>query len=356
MLRDAGIDVGVFCLAPKTFWQWRKSPLAIDSEDHFVYDTFPNVPKGALPGDYALVRRHALNAARKYAMRWGKPDVIHAHSVFPGVLVAQILSQYWDIPFGLTEHRPSTLQQREYTPRFAHIAGAVHDAAFRITVSQSIADELGRKYGDQFAVSALPVPNEFFEQPLHDRNDDITRFVHVSGLDPWKRVEMTIDAVCTLLDEGLHVSLDIIGGSEERGQELREYVRARGADNSIHLLGARNRFDMPYALDHDVLVLASSTEAGGTVFAEAQSLGMAVIGSATYGGRFMIRPDTGLVVPIDDREALEDAMRKIAKREVVFESERIREIATERFSSQTFASFHIKTYKEAIESYKGRKL
>lgn len=356
MLRDSDIDVGVVWLEPKTFWQWRKHPIRLDLEDKLVHHSFPNVPKGIIPGDYELIRRHATILANEYESRWGKPDVIHAHSVFPGVLVAQILSERWNVPYGITEHRPSTLQQVESTPRYKRIKRAVCGANFRITVSRPIAEKLNEKYGAPFDVCALPVPDSFFERPLPERKDQVTRFVHISGLTPEKRVEETIEAFRAVLDDGTPVRLDIVGGhTSERVEELRKFVDKLGISGAVKLLGPISRDEMPCVLNHDAFVLYSSVEAGGTSFAEAQSLGMIVVGSATFAGKFMITPETGIVVPIEGQNELQNAIKQIATGQVRFQSSRIRDVARHRFSAATFSTYHKKIYQTAIDTVQGAK-
>ncbi|WP_165218760.1 glycosyltransferase [Schaalia sp. ZJ1691] len=352
ILRSAGHDVGVYCLSPQSFWQWRRTPTVVDTDRHLLFDSFPTVPKGALPGDYALIRRYARAAAEQYVSRWGKPDVIHAHSVFPGVFVAQNLADLWGVPYGITEHRGSVLDAKETTPRFARITDAVRRADYRLAVSRGFANALGAKFGVPFDVAALPVPEHFFDHALHQPRTGTTRFVHVSGLDRWKRVEETIDALSEIRAEGLNVQLDIIGGTPERVEHFTTYVRDRGLSGSVAVLGPVSRDDLAGRLaEYDVLVLVSSTETAGMVFAEAQSLGIPVIGSSTFGGSFMVTPTTGIVVPIDEPEALKDAMRKFASGEVSLNPQSVRDEARSRFSADAFAALHNEIYTQAVKDH-----
>lgn len=354
ILRSAGNEVGVCYLAPKSFWQWRPSKPVIDYDNQVVMNSFPTVPKGAVRGDDAIIKEFARRLGREYALKWGAPDIIHAHSVFPGILVAQTLAEFWDIPYGLTEHRPSSLQSRENSPRTKAIKDAVESANFRLAVSKEFANELGRKYDAEFGVASLPVPDEFFATEIPEKSDQIVRFVHVSHLAPNKRVEETIQAFASVSKKFPNTELHVIGGSPERLRELQEFTNNTEVSHRVKFLGKVSRERMPSVLaQYDVLVLVSRREAGGTVFAEAQSLGIPVIATATFGGLHMALPNTGIIVPIDDTPSLEQAMEQFASKQTNFNSKDIREIAKDRFSSRAFAVKHDLTYRRALEFFSG---
>ncbi|OFR31182.1 glycosyltransferase [Actinomyces sp. HMSC065F11] len=352
ILRGAGHEVGVCALSAKSFWQWRPSKTVVNGADRLVANSFPMIPKGIIRGDRAIIEAYARHFGQTYVKRWGTPDIIHAHSVFPGILVARHLASVWNIPYGLTEHRPSTLEASETTARFAQIYQAVRSADFRLSVSQEFSKELRRKYDVDFGVVSLPVPDAFFEMPLVSNESEIVRFVHISHLDDNKRVEQTIEAFGKTHAEFPNTSLDIIGGTPDRIMELAEFARGRRLIDAVHFLGQVDRETLPTVLaGYDTLVLASSKEAGGTVFAESQSLGIPIIATATFGGLHMTRPNTGIVVPVDDFDALAEAMKMVASNPGIWEPTVIREIARDRFSSATFVKKHEDIYRSAIARF-----
>lgn len=352
ILRNAGHEVGVCYLTPKSFWQWHPSRPTVSPSEQLVMSSFPMVPKGIVGGDRTIISAFSKQLGREYAAHWGTPDIIHAHSVFPGVLVAQVLAQFWNVPYGITEHRPSTLQSRENSPRTRAIRKAVQSANFRLAVSREFAKELTKKYDAEFGIASLPVPDVYFETQIPKKSRQVTRFVHVSHLSPNKRTDKTIQAFARMNRKYPNTELHVIGGSPARVSDLETTAKNFNVSQSVKFLGKISRERMPSVLaQYDALVLFSRKEAGGTVFAEAQSLGIPVIASATFGGLHMALPNTGMVVPIDDTQALEEAMEKFAGGKTNFASQKIREIARERFSSKTFARKHEMTYRRAFESF-----
>lgn len=352
MLKESGLSVGVISFDPRSCWQVRSLALKVDVPNRTIRGEIPTIPHGIIPGDQAIISSAAKRAGKLYAKQFGVPDVIHAHSVFPGVIVARTLAKMWNIPFGLTEHRPSSLTRNPDSFRYRAITDAVSQASFRLAVSQDFADKLTHYYGsDAFDVVSLPVPKHFFAHPLRSRGK-ILRFVHVSHLDRNKRVEEVIRAFSAVHHDFPRTQLLILGGQPERVRELNQVVQSCGVGDSVELRGVIPRDRIAEEMSRgDCLVLVSQWEAGGTVYAEAQSLGLACIASATPGGRFMVTPNVGYVVPIDDSSALIRAMRRIVEDGELngaFNPETIRAHARQRFSPHVFSSAHLDVYRRAI--------
>ncbi len=358
MLENAGMFVGVLTVNARS--AWNISPLMWESEveGRVWHRDIPTIPWGIIPGDTAIIRSTARALSREYEQAYGIPEVIHAHSVFPGVLVAQELARIWDVPFGLTEHRPSSLTRHPKSFRYRAIRDAVHNSSFTLTVSTDMAQKLGRYYEvPTFGVQALPAPDIFFDQPLHRFPSTGFTFVHVSHMDRNKRVEETITAFARVHNDSPDTRLLLIGGSQERCNELRAFAASCGVADAVELAGNVQRDSIVAEMGRgDCLVLVSEREAGGTVFAEAQALGLPVIASATAAGKFMATPTTGELVPIDDPDALVSAMRSVLKRTVEGDlvPEKIRDFAYSRSSQEAFVREHSSVYAAALKEHDKR--
>ncbi|MDO5720502.1 MAG: glycosyltransferase [Actinomycetaceae bacterium] len=352
ILRQWGMAVGVLAVEARSLWQRPADLRECHLPERVVYRQPPMIPRGIVPGDRRIIEAAARRGGAEYAHRYGIPDVIHAHSVFPGILAARALSDLWGVPYGLTEHRPSSLTRNPKSPRFRAIVPAVREAAFRIAVSPEFARQLTRYYGSEsFEVVSSPVPQEFFSHPLRTP-DGIFRFIHVSHLAPNKRVEETISAFSQVCVQIPDTRLLIVGGDSARVSELKAYAASCGVADYVEFTGRVSRQMMAAEMSRgDCLVLVSGRESGGIVFAEAQSLGLACIASATAGGRHMVPDDAGIVVPIDQPRALRDAMRAVVqarRHSTKFAPSQIRAQAANRFAPDVFASSHADIYRRAI--------
>jgi len=89
-------------------------------------------------------------------------------------------------------------------------------------------------------------------------------------------------------------------------------IRRHGLAERVRLVGPQ----MGAALDAlydaaDVFVLASRYEGYGMVFAEAMARGLPVVASGAGAVRDTVPDAAGIVVPVDDRKALADALRRM---------------------------------------------
>lgn len=350
MLRKAGEKVGVITVDPRSVWQRRRRRTM---EDQVIRAAMAQMPKGVVPGDDTHVRLLARSLGRQYEREHGVPDAVHAHSVFPGILLAKHLARRWNIPYGLTEHRPITLD-RLRGPRTRAIERAVVNADFRAAVSAPFAAELQASYGAPFETISLPVPERFFEVPVTTKRSERVVFLHVSHLDPNKRAAELISAFADVAETDDNVSLHIIGGTDDKLSELTQRAESCGVLDKVNFLGQVHRADIAAAMSQaDCFVLTSAREAAGAVFGEAQALGLPCIGSATWGGRYMVEPTCGVVIPIDDHDALVGAMREMAEgiRAGNYPPEVIRNRARQRFSSQAFTTHQIEMYESAVRTH-----
>lgn len=349
MLREGGLEVGVIALDPHSFWQGKPGPVQHDGR--VVRRSVPVLPKGVFPGDQALTDFYARPLAKAYEAEFGRPDLLHAHSVFPGLLLARSLARYWDVPFGMTEHRPSSLERDPRSPRFRTIREAVAGASFRFTVSDGMANRATRVYGAKFETLPLPVSDAFARVEPDVREDSAFVFAHLSMLDRNKRPEETVQAFAALHQRQPNTRLIIGGGSAQRVAQVKAVADQLGVGQSVQLLGQVSRSDVPkFMANADCHVLFSATEAGGVVFSEAHATGTPSIASATDGGVFQVRPEFGMLVPVDDVEALTAAMGQMmeAKAKGAYARAAVRAEAVKRVGVGPFVERSLRNYRRAI--------
>ncbi|SLJ83941.1 glycosyltransferase [Psychrobacter sp. DAB_AL43B] len=102
------------------------------------------------------------------------------------------------------------------------------------------------------------------------------------------------------------IKLSIVGDGELRPQ-IESLIKELGLDRDITLLGRRS--DIPQLLNQaDIFVLASKFEGFGLVVAEAMACECYVV-STDSGGVAEVMGNTGQLVPIQDSQALADALQ-----------------------------------------------
>ena len=369
MLQRSGMRVGVIALEPVSFWQARRE-LTVDVEEGIVVvrGTVPTIPKGVLPGDRMVARAVAARAVRLYeetirslpessSSGGGEPvpDVVHAHSVFTGIHVGRYAAEHWGAGLAITEHRPSSTDRSVHGWRYRALRRDLRRAPGRAVVSTPFAEVL-RDYWrlGEWRSIALPVNDEVFARAL--------TVCHVSHLGRNKRPEETIRAVARLARADVAAGREptrllLVGGETHEIEPLRELARAEGIEQTSTFTGRVPHDEVSGLMaSSDVFVLASEVEAGGTVLAEAQALGLACVATPTWAGRFMVEPETGVVLPAaaqvsDDAlvSALTEALTHVTDsiRAGGYRPETIRARARQRFGEATFVRACRELYEQA---------
>ena len=107
MLADAGHEVAVLALRTTPVQKWRATQgFDVMEEDgiRVLRGAVPMFPRGT-----RMVGHSVLDAVARRAfgaLGVDTPDVIHAHSALPALLVARELSTLLSRPYVFTEHRP----------------------------------------------------------------------------------------------------------------------------------------------------------------------------------------------------------------------------------------------------------
>ena len=389
MLQRGGMRVGVIALEPVSLWQARRE-LTADVEDGIVVvrGTVPTVPKGALPGDRMSARAVAARAVRLYEETirslpgssgngggQAAPDVVHAHSVFTGIHVGRYAAEHWGAGLAITEHRPSSTDRSVHGWRYRALRRDLKRAGGRAVVSTPFAEAL-RDYWRLGAWTsiALPVNDEVFDVPRpadQDRRGKTGKpltVCHVSHLGRNKRPEETIRAVARLARADLAAGREptrllLVGGEPHEIEPLRELARVEGIEQTSTFTGRVPHDEVAGLMAaSDVFVLASEVEAGGTVLAEAQALGLACVATPTWAGRFMVEPETGVVLPAaaqrdDDAlvASLTEALAQVTDsiRAGGYLPEEIRARARQRFGEATFVTACRELYEQACNAITG---
>ncbi|WP_371163905.1 glycosyltransferase [Buchananella felis] len=331
-LAGAGLEVGVLAPQPVNFALPRRTPVRLSQEGGVAVARF------AAPQVIATTRRlstlwaapalHAAYAA--YVRTHGVPDVLHAHSLYPGAFFAAHLSRREGIPFVYTEHRSLThMPVRTWAGRASERA-VVAAATHRTAVSRGQADHLTQRFGPQsgawlYTPNLLPLGQPEVDQAAPapaSASAPAARgpvLGHLSLLGEEKRTDLIVAAF-----EELHAHwracgapahsrplLRIAGPTDgPDGQRTRAQVAASPAREQIELTGQLERAQIPaFCAGLDLFLLPSDTETFGVAAIEALAQGTPVIATRTWGGRSVVQEGDGHLVPIGDAPALAAAIR-----------------------------------------------
>lgn len=261
-----------------------------------------------------MVAPAMFRAFDAYVRMRGRPDVIHAHSLYPGGFLADLLSRRTGIPWILTEHR-SLMHMPLRTPLGRWSERAV---VARASVRSAVSDGHTQCMLTRFSSAPGPwvsVPNLLPDMPARSRRPSPYGRVigHLSLLGEEKRLDLVIGALPPLVEEFDDVVLKIAGPLEgPDGKTVTEMVQASPVADRIELIGALERQQVSdFMASLDVFLLPSDQETFGVVLLESLRQGTPVVATRTWGASSVVGEGDGRLVEIGDRAALVDAVRQL---------------------------------------------
>lgn len=298
--------------------------------------------------------RHGLRLYRRYVDEFGRPDVVHAHASLYGGALARQLWLREGVPYVLTEH--SSMYPRGRVSRAqAHIAReAARDARRKFAVSEAFARFLDGYFGaNDGAWEVMPniVDASFGERPLGEPPvDGSFTFLTVGGLTENKGLHLLLDAFACGFANDPSVRLRIGGHGPERARLERQAAQL-GLAGRVEFLGALTRQQVAEELARaQALAHPSRYETFGVAIVEALAMGRPVVATRCGGPDAIVTARDGLLVPVDDVQALADALRQLRDRIGEYDAIAIRRSCLERFSEGAVIS----RLREAYESVSGR--
>lgn len=319
-LQRAGFKVGVVApsframkVEPKSIFT---GPYGVAHHRHggvetYVYHSmyfFPRFPL-ADPDRIRWVRA-GLKAFAAYTAANGLPDLIHAHSVSYGGILAHAISQKYGIPYVITEHS-SMYARKLYRPhQWPPMRTAVAAAAERFAVSRDFCALLEREYpGQNWRYLPNILGGNFARDFVFpEKNSTGFRFCSVSHLRRLKGHDILLPAFAQALQKHPDLHLTIGGGGAEAGR-LKQQAAGLGLQGKVEFTGALQAGQvLDLMRQSDAFVLASRTETFGVVFIEALSQGLPVIATECGGPQSIVNESNGLLVPTENTAALADAL------------------------------------------------
>jgi glycosyltransferase involved in cell wall biosynthesis len=142
--------------------------------------------------------------------------------------------------------------------------------------------------------------------------------------------------------------LTVVGNGPSR-RSLEDLATALNIDDQVRFTGTLDREEVRAAYSSsDVFVLASRTEPFGVVLVEAMATGLPLVATRSGGPEDIVTPNTGILVPTDDPEALAAAVKTLRDAPADrFRAETIRSVAVDRYSSDAFVQRSRSLYEDA---------
>ncbi len=285
----------------------------------------------------------------EYVKKYGRPDIIHAHCAKWAGYAAMLISRKYGIPYVITEHLSKTIFDDEFrlvgnTPwQVPLLTEAYQHAAKLLSVSDELPERLAVYFGKNYQWETVSniVNTDFYQyrqrEPLQGRT---FRFCCLANYIPLKGYDILFSAFRTLREKGLNVELHIAG----RGTDTAD-CRSQLTDGMLTygLIDKQTVRELLYT--SDALVLASRSEAQPLVLLEAMSTGIPVVSTEVIPQNLRLN-DGCFIVPIDDANALADAMEHVVNTSIDGQllSQQVAQLASARVVGEKLD----KVFREAV--------
>lgn len=360
-LRRAGFQVGVIYPHFRSLRLLRNRHAALRPRIHCEMDegvaTYRYEGWSLLPGFPQVFHRNWVRMGKslfsQYIERFGRPDLLHAHSmIHGGVLAAQLQTEY-SIPYVLTEHS-SAYALGWFRPWHLPLAEiCLRQAKARLVVSPA----LGKQLEKMFGAAALPwqwAPN--LVDPRFAPNEQLTthapgqpfRFLNVGRLDENKRQDDLIRAFAEHFKKQPDVQLRLAGDGPCR-QTLEQLANTLGIGAQVIFLGALTQAQViPEMQAANAVVVASQYETFGVVLIEALACGKPVISTACGGPDTIVNEQNGLLVPVNDIAALGAALEQMVATSDRYEPEKLRAACLDQFGEEAVVDCLYNVYQAVL--------
>lgn len=271
---------------------------------------------------------------KKVINKYGKPDVIYGH-FFANMVIGVFLKNKYQIPLVGIEHAARFNQDKldNYTKKLATYAYENVDAL--IAVSKTLRDRLYYHFHKKAFVVHNLVDMRFENMKAKIERENGFQFVSTATLEYRKGFDLLIKAFSILKNE--NAQLLIIGDGPERCN-LQNLISDYALEEKVVLVGKKNKQEIVNILcESNAFVLPSRSENFSVAVLEALAVGLPVVATLCGGIRECINEKNGLLVPVEDVEALANALREMYLNYSNFDSDYIVKDYQKRFSSSVIA-------------------
>lgn len=292
-----------------------------------------------------------LKAFGTYVRDHGMPDIIHAHSLLNGGVLANAISHKYDIPYVVTEHSTAFARGLIKKTDIKRLLPVVKEASLCLGVSQEFSSYLNTIFSlNKWKYLPNIVSNSFLKTPLLSSNLEHFAFLNICLLDKKKRVDLLIKAFARLTGKYGDVILRIGGDGPER-EKLEALVKELQIEDRVCFLGMLSRENVLKEMQKaNSFVLSSDFETFGVVLVEALALGKPVISTRSGGPESIVTPEVGYLVERDDVKDLAEAMEKMYLARDAWDSKKIRAYCEQNFSEEAVVQRLSALYNQVIDN------
>lgn len=291
----------------------------------------------------------------KYCKQYGKPDIIHVHSVLWGGYAAYLINKKTGIPYVITEHKGIFGLSCEYARNQFHnwqtpyMEKAFSNAKVIIPVSKNQIPKIQTYLKKDVLIQTISnvVDTNFFHFKKRIIEDEI-KFVSVNGFMHVKAYDILFPAFDKVCDIVSNAKLLIVGEDFE-GPEFNTLWDAVKHKDKISFAGELDMSGVREELwNANIYIISSRVEAQPVSTLEALSTGLPIV-CTTVIPEGMANEQNSIIVPVENIDALASALIEMCNKFQQFDGKSISEEIKKIASKEVIASKLIDLYSGLVK-------
>jgi len=288
----------------------------------------------------------------RYLAKNGKPDIIHAQSAIHGGFIASRITDKYQIPLVITEHRSNYFNKKIpliYKIETIICSKKVYKYIFvSESLKQAVKNMVGKNNHFKNVVIGNYVHDIFFNVPIKESNTNVFVFCTVGNLIKIKDHKSLIISFFLAFKNIKNVHLLIVGEGKER-QSLEKLIFELKIKDKVTFLGYKTRIELVEILSlSNSFVFSSKNETFGLALAEATAVGLPVISTNCGGPSGIISNKNGYLVPVGDRDLFAKKMFELYINYKKFNRLEIRKECQKKYGRLSIGTQIENVYKECL--------
>jgi len=284
-----------------------------------------------------------------------KPDLIHAHVTNTAGIIGNFLSKQFNIPIILTEHTGNFLLHQYNYILIGKTLKTLNEVDKLIVVGsrQKQLIYLHKIFKPIEVVGNMIDEDKFFIPPAPRLPQKFT-ILTITRPSFEKDLKTFLYAVSKLVQKGYKdiEAKIILSKSREDTVQFEDYEQicqdlGIAQFCKFHYIVPRQDI-VSFYQNCDVFVSSSIVESFGVAICEALMCGKPVVSTANGGVEDMVNQENGFIVPLQDYQAMAEAILKIKNKEIIFDPEKVRESVVKKYGKEAFKNRLRKIYLDLI--------
>lgn len=271
---------------------------------------------------------------RQLEKTWGRPDVVNLRSSLQGYEAVTLCRRH-QLPLFFMEHSSYVVTEGENSAARKRLYAVMDAAKVNACVGSTLLAVMQPHKADTRIIPDFVDERRFYIREKEDPTAPFT-FAAMGQLRPIKGHDTLIRAFARLRQKtDRPVQLRIAGAGSLR-EYLQGIIQKEGLEEVCHLVGNIPREQVvDFMNDCDCFVCSSRTEMLSCVLHECAACGRPAIATMCGGPQDILTDETGMLVPVDDVEAMADAMLTMLDKAPAYDRQAIRQHIIDKFGRDT---------------------